>query len=873
MKFPYRRKTQQQAELNEELHSHLQMATNDRVDRGESAQNAQQAARREFGNVTLVEQATRDQWGTRRLEEFLQDLRYAARMLRKNPGYALIAVLTLALGIGANTAIFSLVNSILIRSLPYHEPDRLVQLTGTYPKGAFAALRSQVQSMDVAAYVEGYEFNLIGKGAPVRLTATLVSAELFSVLGAPAEMGRTFLAGEDLAAQNNYVLLSDRIWQQRFASDPSVIGQWVNLDGVQRQIIGVMPPDFRFPSPQTDVWVPLDIDPRNRVSHWAGDFMPIIGRMRPGATLAHASAEIQLFQSHVLSLFPWPMPVAWNASIAAVSLKDGLVGDVRARLLILLVAVALVLLIACANVANLTLSRAVVRGKEIAVRISLGAGRTRIVRQLITESILLAAVGGALGLTLATGGLSLLKSLLPADTPRLADVALDWRVLFFAAVLALAAGVVSGIAPALNASRSALTEDLKAGSRGTTHSGSQALRRALVIGELGLAVLLVCGAGLLIHSLWALSHVDPGFRSDNVLTARVTPNESFCNDPGRCFSFYRELVSKVRSLPAVTDAALISTLPLGGRVQKRSVNIENYVPDSSAPEPLLWMNAVSPGYFQAMRIPLLRGREFVDSDTFGNSRVAILSAETARRFFSGQDAVGKHLRLLGQKDWCTIVGVAADVRGYDLRQNVPQWMEGTLYLPYGPGASLEDGHVPAEMTLIVRSAGSQIQLEDSLRNSAASLSDDAPVAEVKPMPVILTAATSAPRAVTSLFGTFAAVALVLGIVGIYGVISFFVGQRTREIGVRMALGAQPSDVLKLVIREGLSLTFIGVAVGLTAALALTRFLGSLLYGVGATDPPSFAGVAVLFAIVALAACYIPARRAMRVDPLVALRYE
>jgi putative ABC transport system permease protein len=390
---------------------------------------------------------------------------------------------------------------------------------------------------------------------------------------------------------------------------------------------------------------------------------------------------------------------------------------------------------------------------------------------------------------------------------------------------------------------------------------------------LGLAVLLVCGAGLLIHSLWALSHVDPGFRSENILTARVTPNESFCNDPGRCFSFYRDLVSKVLSLPGVANAALINKLTHGGRVQKRSVNIEGYVPDSSAPEPLLWMNTVSPGYFQAMRIPLLRGREFTESDTSGNSRVAILTAETARRFFGSQDGVGKHLRLLGQKEWCTIIGIAAEVRGYDLRRSVPQWMDGTVYLPYGPGASLEDGHVPAEMTLVLRSVGNQPQFEESLRSSAALLSDDTPIADLKPMPVILSDAVSAPRAVTSLFSAFAVVALVLGIVGIYGVISFFVGQRTREIGVRMALGAQPRDVLKLVIREGLSLTLIGVAVGLISAAALTRFLGSLLYGVGATDPLNFAGVAVLFAIVALAACYIPARRAMRVDPLVALRYE
>ena len=470
-------------------------------------------------------------------------------------------------------------------------------------------------------------------------------------------------------------------------------------------------------------------------------------------------------------------------------------------------------------------------------------------------------------------GLSLLKSALPAGTPRLADVALDWHVLLFTAGLVIFTGVVSGIAPAFQSSRTELTESLKAGSRGATLSTSRRVRSVLVVGELALAVLLVSGAGLLIRSLWALSHVDPGFRSENVLTARVTPNESFCSEPGRCFSFYHDLLGGVRSLPGISNAALVNTLPLGGRVAKRSADVEDYLPTNDKPAPLFWLNAVSPGYFTTMRISLLRGREFTEADTSGNPRSAIVSAETARRFWPGQDAVGKHLRLLGQNDWCTIVGVASDVRGYDLRHNIPDFMDGIIYVPYAPGATLEDGRVPAEMTLVVRSASAAPQLERSLRSLASSLNSEAPVSEVKSMPAILSDASSAPRSITSLFAAFAALALILGVIGIYGVISFFVGQRTREIGIRMALGAQRRDVLKLVVNEGLSLTFTGIVVGLLAAFALTRFLGTLLYGVSATDPLDFAAVAALFALVAFAACYIPARRAMRVDPLVALRYE
>jgi predicted permease len=571
-------------------------------------------------------------------------------------------------------------------------------------------------------------------------------------------------------------------------------------------------------------------------------------------------------------MFPWTMPAAWNAGVSVVSLQTGLASEVRSRLLILLAAVALVLLIACANVANLTLSRASIREKEMAIRTSLGAARHRIVGQLLTESVLMAAAGGALGLLLAATGLTLLKSVLPAGTPRLAEVAIDWRVLLFTTALVILTGIISGVAPAFQTSRTELTESLKSSSRGSTHAGARRLRTSLVVSELALAVLLVSAAGLLIRSLWSLSHEDPGFRSKNVLTARITPNESFCNNPGRCFSFYRDLVNQTRSLPGVTNAALISTLPLGGRVHKRSINVEGRAPNAAEPEPLLWMNAVSPGYFSVMSIPVLRGREFAEADTSQGASVAILSAKTARRLWPNQDAVGMHIRFVGQNDWRTVVGVVADVRGHDLREDVPDFMQGAFYVPYSPGVTLEDGSIPAAMTLVLTS-GLGPRLEEPLRRLVASLNPEAPVTEIRPMPAILAGAASAPRSITSLFAAFAGLALVLGIVGIYGVIAFFVGQRTREIGIRLALGAQRTDVLRLVLREGLSLTFMGIVGGLAAAFGLTRFLTTLLYGVSATDPLDFAAVATLFAVVAVAACYIPARRAMRVDPIVALRYE
>jgi predicted permease len=803
----------------------------------------------------------------------LHDLRYALRMLRKSPGFTAVAVLTLALGIGANTAIFSLVDGILLAPLPFAKQEQLTSVTGTYPRGGFAAMREQIQTMDVGAYAEGHEFNLTGLGEPVRLTGTLVSAELLSILGARPELGRTFYPGEDRAGQDNFVVLSHSLWEQRFDKDPAIIGRSVELEGASRQVVGVMPAGFRFPSAKTQVWIPLDNDPRSVPTYWAGDFMHVIGRLRPGASIPQAQAEIRMFQSHVGSLFPWQMPAAWNADVSVVQLKSAIVSGIRNRLFMLLGAVALVLLIACANVANLTLSRAATREKEIAIRSALGAGKKRLVRQLLTESVVLASVGGWLGLLAASLGLSLLKAALPADTPRLPDVHMDWRVLVFAAALTILTGLIFGLAPALQSSRTALSQSLNSGGRGTAISVSQHLRNSLAVGEIGFAVLLVVAAGLLIRSFWALSHVNPGFQAEHVFTAHITPNESFCSDPARCLTFYRSVLDQVQSSPGVRGAGLVNTLPLGGRVAKRSLEIEGF---TSAPNqtPLFWLNTVSPGYFHAMRIAVLAGTGFTRADESGDSFVAAVSATTAQRLWPNQSAIGKHIRFVGEGDWRTVVGVITDVRAYDLERNVPDFVTGgALYVPYSPKATLEDGRVPAEMTIAIQTASDDSQAGATLRAIVTGLNPEVPVSELKTMRTVVSEAVSTPASTTSLIAAFAGLALALGLIGIYGVLSFLVSKRTREIGIRIALGARRHHVLYLVLREGVKFSLLGIGLGLAGALVVTRWLASELYGVGPMDPWTYVGVAAAMATVTLFACYVPARRAMRVDPLIALRYE
>jgi predicted permease len=601
--------------------------------------------------------------------------------------------------------------------------------------------------------------------------------------------------------------------------------------------------------------------------------MPVIGRLRPGSTLSQAQAQIRLFQSHVPALFPWTMPTSWNAAVSVIALQNGMVADVRLRLFMLLGAVALVLLIACANVANLTLSRAAAREKEMGIRSALGAKPQRIARQLLTESVLLASVGGWLGLAVAGAALSLVKVTLPADTPRLADVHLNWQVLAFTAAITILTGLVFGVAPVLRSTGAALTGALRSGGRGGAIAVSSRLRTSLMVAEIGLAVLLIVSAGLLLRSFWTLSHLDPGFRSEHLVTARITPNEAFCSDPARCLSFYRSALEQAQASPGVSGAALVNTLPLGGRVSKRSVDLENFVVPPSETSPLFWLNVVTPDYFRVMGMSVLSGTGFSAADLSGNPPLAVVTAATARRFWPGQNAVGKHLRFVGEKDWRMVVGVIADVRAYDLERNVPEWMKGTVYVPFSPKATLEDGRIPAEMTIALRTSLDESQAGAMLRRVVTDLNQEVPVSEVRTMGAVVSAAVSTPASTLSLFVAFAGLALTLGLVGIYGVLSFLVSKRTREIGIRIALGAQRRNVLWLVMREGARFSLLGIGLGLTGAFLLTRFLSSELYGVSPLDPVTYLGVAVAMAAVTMLACYVPARRAMRVDPLLALRYD
>ena len=864
------RRTAVERDLDDEIRYHLENQVEDLVSKGMDRAEAWRVVRRSFGGVDQSKERCRDARGVNAIDALGQDVRYAARVLRRHPGYTIVAVLTLALGIGANAAVFSLIDGILLSPLPYSAPEELVSITGTYPNGGLAAMRDEVRTLDVAAYAEGKWFTLKGDGEPMRVAGTRVSAELLSILGVTPALGRWLQPGDDVANRDHYVILSHQLWATRFARDERIVGRFVELDSVRREIVAVMPASFRFPSSRTQVWVPLGLDPRNTVGYWAGDFMPVVGRLRAGASIAQAHADVRLFQSRVGARFPWRMPDDWNQDIAVIPLREAVVSGVTTRLLILFSAVALVLVIACANVANLSLSKAAARQREIGIRTAIGASPRRIARQLLTESLLLASLGGVAGLFVAAQALAVLQVVLPSDTPRLMDVHLSWRVFLFTGGIAILTGCGFGLAPVLNALRLRLRTVLDSGGRGGAPAVAGPLRTALTIAQIACAMLLVITAGLLVRSLWNLSKADPGFRPDQVVTARISPTESLCSTVERCLAFYHALDDRAQAAAGVSGAALVNTLPLTGAVAKRSLDVQGFTAPASRKEPLFWLHVITPGYFQVMDIRVESGRAFAREDLTGPP-VAIVTSATARRFWDGQNPIGRRVRFVGEKRWHTIVGVVADVRAYDLTKDVPDWIDGTLYVPHSPNATMEDGRVPTDMTLTLRTALAGGQVETLLRRLVAEVSGEVVISDVRPMRDVLAAAVAAPAATTSLLVTMAGLALVLGCIGVYGVLSFLVSRQTRDLGIRVALGAQRRDVFWLVIKEGATLCAAGIAVGTVGAFVLTRWLSSELHGISPTDPATYVAVAVVMSLVTLMACYVPTRRAMGVDPLIVLR--
>jgi predicted permease len=793
-------------------------------------------------------------------------------MLAKNPGFTVVAVVTLALGIGGNAAMFSIVNALLLRSLPYAEPHRLVRVTGFYPKGALVALKEETRTMDVAGFTTESEFNLTGQGEAVRLVGSAVSANIFSVLGVGTELGRTFSTGEDQPGQDRLVVLSHALWEGKFGADPDILGRVITLEGVDRQVVGVMPPDFGFPSPDVQFWVPLHLDPGNSFDFWNTGFMPAIGRLHPGAALPQAQNEIRPLISHIIQLFPYTMAPNWNADATVIPLQQDLIVGIRDKLILLQGAIGLVLLIACANVTNLLLSRAAVRQKEMAVRTALGASQARIVRQLLTESVVLALAGGALGLAVSWNALAILKFALPINTPGWPEIGIDWRVFVFVAGIAIVAGALSGLAPAVTGSRLDLAAVYKEGRRSAGTVGVR-LRAVLIAGEVGLAVLLAVSAGLLLRSLWLLMRVDPGFRSERILTVRVSPNPSGCRSRSECLALYDELLRRARGTAGISEVAAINAIPLGGQVPAVPVELQGQplIPSENL-APMLWAGAVTPGYFQLMHIPVLRGQVFTDAVAEKSDAVVVVSAATARRFWPGEDPIGKHMRVVWETNWRTVIGVVGDVHQFDLANHSPDWIHGAVYMPYPQSIGL-DGKLPTSMTLLLRTAASSGEIASRIRELVNDLNPNVPVSEFRTMDAVVVASTSQPRSMMWLFLSFAAAALVLAAIGTYGVVSYTTTQRTFEIGVRVALGASRGSIFGLVIRQSLELVIAGVGLGAGAALALSRLLSSYLYGITAQDPLTFLAVAGLLVCIALAAGYLPAHRATKVDPMVALRYE
>jgi predicted permease len=866
------RREQLDSELAEELEFHRQLKQAENHRAGLTLPAAAELSHRQMGNTTIVQEECRDMWSFLRLERLLQDLRHAVRMFGRTPGFTAIAVFSLAVGIGGNAAMFSLVDKLLVRPLPYLEPDRLIRITGIYPRAAVAFFRQQNRTMEVAAVGAGSELNLTGEGEAIRVFGCTASANLFAVLGAPVARGWGFGPGEDSPGRDGVAIISDSLWKNKFGGDSTIIGRVIRLDGINREIVGVMPPSFSFPSSRVQVWVPMRLDPSNFLEYWAGEFVPFVARLRPGATVQQSQADIRAAVEQFRKTFPYPMARDWNADAAAIPLKQDVVGDIRGKLIILLSSVGIVLLIACANVASLLLSRATARRKEIAMRMALGAARLRIVRQLLTESVLLAAIGGGLGILIGMSVLSIFKSLLPSSTPGLAQVAIDWEVAGAVAALVLFTGLAFGMAPALSAAQIDLAESIRTGGQRSTATVWTRLRSWLIGAEVALTVVLVVSAGLLTRSLYIMSEASPGFRPEHILTVRISPNQSSCAQRPACTALYESLLERTRGIPGVADAAVANTVPMDGGLPTLAVDVEGHPKSVDHPAPVLWAGAISPDYIRMMGIPLLAGREFTAADGPNSAGVLLITASTAQRFWPGENPIGKHIKTAGEAQWRTVVGVVGNVRQISRSKDLPDWIPGALYMPYAQSV-LEDGQIPAAMTLLVKARAGSERPGSVIRSLAEELDPNAPVGQVQSLEEIVSLSISNFSSTVRVFLSFAAAAILLAAIGIYGLVSYWVTQRTYEIGVRVAVGATRQRIVSMILTQGLRIALYGIAVGVLAAFVLTRYLASLLYGIAPTDPLTFTAVTILILGVATTATAFPAWRAACIDPVKSLRTD
>ncbi|MDA2936770.1 ABC transporter permease [Acidobacteria bacterium AH-259-A15] len=804
------------------------------------------------------------------MSALLQDLRYGVRMLTKNPGFTVVAVLTLALGIGANTAIFSVVNGVLLHPLPYPDSDRLVMLWETYvQKGWFqgsASLpnftdwRERNQTFEEMAAFRTTGANLSGEDQPDRVTVADVTHRFFSILGVETALGRTFLPEEDQPGRAKVVVLSHGLWERRFGADPNTLGQKLMLNGEAATVVGVMPAAFDFPE-DIDLWAPLALDSTQRGRR--SQFLRVIARLKPALTLEQAQAQMDIIARQLGKEYPRTNR-DWGINV--LSLYDHTVGTMRPALLILLGAVGFVLLIACANVANLFLARATGREKEMAIRAALGAGRKRIIRQLLTESGVLAVLAGSLGVLLAFWGIDLLLALSPDNLPRMDEVGVDGRVLGFTLIVSLAAGVLFGLAPGLQASKTDLNVSLKEGGRTSDNSGGQHLRGLLMVSEVALGLVLLIGAGLLIKSFYRLQQVDPGFNPKNLLTLRFSLPRVNYPEEHQIVGFYRQLLERVETLSQVESTGAVHVVPLRGENQSIAIAEEGQ-PYLTSEGKFITGNyrRVSPNYHRTMEIPLIRGRLFTQQDNAHSSGVVIINETMARRYWPDDDPLGRRFRIAtGDEILRTIVGVVGDVKHFGLNNETRPEM----YVPHS-----QDSKYALSMALMVRTTRSPESVVAEVRHELQTLDSQLPIYNAESMEKIIFRSVGLHRFTMILVAVFAGAAFLLAAIGIYGVISYSVSQRSHEFGVRMALGAQRTDILKLMLKHGMRLALVGATVGLAGALALTRVMTSLLYEVSPADPTIFSLVASLIILVALLACYFPARRATKVDPMTALRYE